>query len=79
MGGEPRRPPRRTSTRQKQLGQLTQINAGEGAAVERQLLDRAAQSFAKRCDTRRARPLAPAHKSQLPVTMRAERRHEQQR
>jgi uncharacterized protein YyaL (SSP411 family) len=34
----------------KQLGQLTQINAEQGAAVERQLLDRAYQGFAKRFD-----------------------------
>jgi uncharacterized protein YyaL (SSP411 family) len=34
----------------KQLGQLTQINAEQGAAVERQLLDRAYQSFVKRFD-----------------------------
>jgi uncharacterized protein YyaL (SSP411 family) len=34
----------------RQLGQLTQINAEQGAAVERQLLDRAYQGFAKRFD-----------------------------
>jgi uncharacterized protein YyaL (SSP411 family) len=34
----------------RQLGQLTQINAEQGAAIQRQLLDRAYQSFVKRFD-----------------------------